>query len=363
MEDNQTVFISYASEDRQKALQIYNVLSQAGLTAWIDVNELKPGQNWEYEITKALGKSAIVVAVISRSSVDKRGYVQKELRFALDKIKEKLVDDIYIIPVLIDREATIPTSISFIQYLSWGDAGSSQKLIDAIKHQFARINIDAYDYSGEKIEKFAFRMEKLTESWDGLPGYEFELTYPSFSSEHFPQIGDIGDYTKNVMLSHLFEIRGTRLSQDSERFNYAEEEAFRTNTFSADARDPVLTGNVLSLVFEIADYFAGSAHPNHGFQTFVFVLKPFALVGHLSRIFKDEVAAFNIIQASVRSQLKAAMIEQNEGSSDIDENWINEGTSNWDRFIHFAFSDSGITLFFPPYAVAAYACGEFEVTL
>jgi hypothetical protein len=77
-------FISYAREDRAVALQIYRDLSALGARPWIDVEDLLGGQEWKRAITHAISESSHFIALISAKSVSKQGFVQKELRQALD---------------------------------------------------------------------------------------------------------------------------------------------------------------------------------------------------------------------------------------------------------------------------------------
>ena len=110
MNDQSThrVFISYATPDRDRVIPYYNWLRERGLDAWIDCRSIRPGQNWDFEIKRALDKSSFVVAFISSNSYNRRGYVQRELKIALNNLSEKLVDDIYIVPVIFDDDVGIP---------------------------------------------------------------------------------------------------------------------------------------------------------------------------------------------------------------------------------------------------------------
>ena len=41
------VFISYAREDEIIAKKIYNDLKKRGIIAWLDVEQIKPGEKWK----------------------------------------------------------------------------------------------------------------------------------------------------------------------------------------------------------------------------------------------------------------------------------------------------------------------------
>ncbi|WP_277982275.1 toll/interleukin-1 receptor domain-containing protein [Sphingomonas faeni] len=96
------IFFSYASPDRERVMPYYAFLADRGLNVWIDHKKLLGGQQWDYELRKALDRAAIIIMFVSDNSVNRRGYVQREIRLALTKIEEKLISDIYIIPVLLD---------------------------------------------------------------------------------------------------------------------------------------------------------------------------------------------------------------------------------------------------------------------
>jgi len=49
-----TIFISYAREDVKKAEEIFNKLQEYGLSPWLDIKNIHPGQNWKYTIKQAL---------------------------------------------------------------------------------------------------------------------------------------------------------------------------------------------------------------------------------------------------------------------------------------------------------------------
>jgi hypothetical protein len=94
-------FLSYASQDRAAVLELRERLQAAGVDAWMD-DKLLPGQEWRLEIDRALRESDVVLACLSRVSLAKEGYVQKELRVALDRQDEKPPGTIFVIPVLLD---------------------------------------------------------------------------------------------------------------------------------------------------------------------------------------------------------------------------------------------------------------------
>ncbi|HEX2224562.1 MAG TPA: toll/interleukin-1 receptor domain-containing protein [Thermoanaerobaculia bacterium] len=97
------VFISYAHEDRRRALRLYRGLKQLGVQPWIDTEEILAGEDWRLAVSRGIRNSRFFMPLISERSVSKYGYVQKEIREALEVWDEKPENEIYVIPVRLDR--------------------------------------------------------------------------------------------------------------------------------------------------------------------------------------------------------------------------------------------------------------------
>lgn len=98
------VFISYAREDKNSAKKLYECLrSQDGVQPWLDSEQLLPGVVWEDEIMKAMQQCHLVVLLLSSKSVTKEGYVQKEIREALDRLASFPPGRIFVVPARLDE--------------------------------------------------------------------------------------------------------------------------------------------------------------------------------------------------------------------------------------------------------------------
>ena len=96
------LFLAHASEDKAAVLDLYERLKAQGYQPWVDKKNLIPGQNWREEIPKAICNSQLFIACLSSRSVSKEGYVQKELRLALNTCAEKPPGSIYLIPLKLE---------------------------------------------------------------------------------------------------------------------------------------------------------------------------------------------------------------------------------------------------------------------
>jgi|GEM_PF-2422742 len=121
----QKVFISYAREDQPNAKRIYNDLKKKGAQPWLDVNNLRVGVPWKREITIAIENSDFFLALLSNNSVNKRGFVQAEVKLGLKILDELPKGSVYIIPA---RLSKCSPSHHQLRDLNWVDLFPSWKL-------------------------------------------------------------------------------------------------------------------------------------------------------------------------------------------------------------------------------------------
>lgn len=96
------VFLAHASEDKVLIRDIYKELKLKNLNPWLDERSLMPGVKWDQEIVNTIKISRFFIACISKNSISKNGYIQKELKMALAELEKKTPDFIYFIPVLLE---------------------------------------------------------------------------------------------------------------------------------------------------------------------------------------------------------------------------------------------------------------------
>lgn len=96
------VFISYAREDHPQAERLYRDLRRQGFDAWMDTKDLLAGSNWSTEIRQAIRGSQYFVLLLSAKSMTKRGFVHKEIREALEVVREMPENEIFLIPARLE---------------------------------------------------------------------------------------------------------------------------------------------------------------------------------------------------------------------------------------------------------------------
>lgn len=99
---NHKVFISYAHEDKDKAIRLYTNLKDWNLDPWLDQEFLLPGMKWELKIKEAIKNSRYFIPLLSKYSTEETGYVQKELSEAINILSQYSDSEIYMIPIRLD---------------------------------------------------------------------------------------------------------------------------------------------------------------------------------------------------------------------------------------------------------------------
>jgi predicted GTPase len=126
------VFLCHASQDKQVAHELYTKLQALGMDPWLDEAKLIPGQNWDAAIEAALRASDAIIVCLSNQSVTKTGYVQKEIKRALDLADEQPEDEVFLIPARIEP-CEIPRRLSHLHSPEiYSDSGYS-RLLEALK--------------------------------------------------------------------------------------------------------------------------------------------------------------------------------------------------------------------------------------
>lgn len=96
------IFLCHSSGDKVLVRQLFERLRADGFDPWLDEERLLAGQDWNLEITKAVRGTDVVVVCVSTDSVSKAGYVQREIKFALDVADEQPDGAIFLIPAKLD---------------------------------------------------------------------------------------------------------------------------------------------------------------------------------------------------------------------------------------------------------------------
>ena len=136
------VFLCHSSGDKRRVRDLYQRLRADGVEPWLDEENILPGQDWEYEITRAVRAADGVIVCLSCESVTKSGYVQKEIRFALDVADQQPEGAVFIIPLKLE-ECDVPHRLRRWQWVSYSEPHGYERLLRALRSLEVRLNNEA----------------------------------------------------------------------------------------------------------------------------------------------------------------------------------------------------------------------------
>lgn len=125
------VFLCHSSSDKQPVRELFARLQADGFDPWLDEEKLVPGQDWNREIIKAVRASDVVLVCLSHKATNKSGYVQKEIKFALDVADEQPEDTIFLIPLRFE-ECEVPERLRRWHWVNFFEENGYKRLLLAL---------------------------------------------------------------------------------------------------------------------------------------------------------------------------------------------------------------------------------------
>ncbi len=165
------VFLCHASNDKPKVRELYRQLVAKDIAVWFDEEDLLPGQDWQLEIPKAVRTSDVVIVCLSQTAVTKTGYIQKEIRYALDVADEQPEGVIFLIPLKLE-ECEVPERLQRWQWVNLFEEKGFERLMRALQERSEkserdknRIDLADQPYAPVRRKKIAVpRSEKSAET-------------------------------------------------------------------------------------------------------------------------------------------------------------------------------------------------------
>lgn len=157
------VFLCHAHEDREAVHALYIRLKREGVDAWLDKAKLLPGQDWKREIEKAV-YDADVVVVCQSKQFNLEGFRQKEVRWALDKAKEKPEGEIFIIPARLE-ECDSLESLGNWHWVDLFEDGGYEQLINALSFRAKRIGATLQSSADERSNPLPDKPIKISRNF------------------------------------------------------------------------------------------------------------------------------------------------------------------------------------------------------
>lgn len=124
----QRVFISYSSKDREVVRRIAADLRAAGVSYWLDCENVRPGDSISFAINRALEESDVLVACVSRNQAGS-GWARAEYASALAEFLGE--GRKRVIPLIIDDMTVneLPALLRDIRSISYADEGAYESFL------------------------------------------------------------------------------------------------------------------------------------------------------------------------------------------------------------------------------------------
>ena len=149
------VFLCHSSNDKPAVRELYQRLrAESWIQPWLDEEELYPGQDWNFEIEKAVEAADVILVCLSKGSATKEGYVQREIRIALDYADYKPEGTLYVIPVRLE-ECEPPRRLRVWQYADYFEGQRQrglQRLLVSLKRRADLLGL-MFEVPTPKIEE------------------------------------------------------------------------------------------------------------------------------------------------------------------------------------------------------------------
>jgi formylglycine-generating enzyme required for sulfatase activity len=164
------VFLCHSSSDKPAVRELYRRLREDGVEPWLDEEDLLLGQEWEPEIVKAVRVADVIVVCLSRGSITREGFVQKEISFALDVAKEKPPGTIFLIPLRLE-ECELPDRLRGWHAGSLYEERGYERLLRALQNRAGGLGLTVASSQDPPLQKKA----ELQKIWRDRLGLEFVL--------------------------------------------------------------------------------------------------------------------------------------------------------------------------------------------
>src|ERR1043165_2063925 len=149
------LFLCHSSGDKAAVRDLYKRLHADGFDPWLDEENLLPGHDWHREIARAVRESDIVLVCLSPDSINKKGFIQKEIKYALDAADEEPERSIFLIPVKLE-ECDVPERLNHLHWVNLFEEGGYQKLLASLQVKSGKRIVRPSDEPGEQLAHTSF---------------------------------------------------------------------------------------------------------------------------------------------------------------------------------------------------------------
>lgn len=126
------VSLCHSSQDKPAVRVLHQRLKADGFDPWLDEEDLVPGQDWQREIPRAVRAADVVLVCLSHTATTKAGFLQREIRYALDVAEEQPEGSIFLIPAKLG-DCEVPDRLTRWQWVELHQPKGYERLVRALE--------------------------------------------------------------------------------------------------------------------------------------------------------------------------------------------------------------------------------------
>ncbi len=372
--DYKNIFISYAKEDIIYAEKLYDYLLSKNYNPWLDKKKLNAGQNWEFHIQDALHKADFIVLLLSKTSVGKRGYVQREFRKALEYCEYKLDSDIYVIPLKID-DCEVPMNLQKFQWIELIDDAFDQ-IVKSIEIQRSSLlnTSNSLEISNQSVPRE--KHIKKGEYGDCSPKHIYEFHYPQFELSTEESFIELNTLFQNDVLNNLLMVRDNYFNYllPDGKENALDPQNPEDSTSYGKTEIEFINSQFVSFTSFTSEYYTGTAHGMFGTMGHNYLMNPIRKFNFID-LFNDRTNYLQTIRDLVHEKLMI-IAEKSDLYYSIEDGYEEAVEMSPDdkrdsfyvyddgllpieeNFNNYYFNENSIVFIFNPYDITAWSEGD-----
>src|SRR5579884_2964554 len=326
------VFLSYASEDEAAVERLYDRLKNDGFRPWMAKRDILPGEQWEVAIWRAVREADFVLICLSPEATVKRGFLQKEIRQSLENWKEKLEDDIYLIPVKL-LECSVPTQLSQFHWVDLQANDGYSKLVAAITEGSQRRSSSPVPLPNGMSVVSAIIQDKQEHR------YDCKIEYPQIEPEADESLRTVNKRLTDFARDCIQRFRTERVDH-----GYDAHQTKLFPTFETKFSASFVGHEMFVVIFTMWSFHPVAAHPNSETRTLTFLLSPYVELRFMDLFTPDSQYLKIISEYCIRD------LHEQRGIKPPSDDWIIRGAGpQHDNFEAFVLTRDRLKLIFDPY--------------
>jgi CheY-like chemotaxis protein len=236
------VFLCQSSGDKPAVRALYGRLRAEGIDPWLDEECLLPGQDWQQEIPKAVRAADSVLVCLSRAAITKAGYVQKEIRYALDVADEQPEGAIFIVPIKLE-ECAVPERLRRWHWVDLFAERGYERLMRGLRERAQAVGATATTLIEPRLKGIRILLvedepDLARDIADLLGAYSGAIVEVAASVAQAQALLNRRPVPDLVLTNH--QLRGMATGADLARWMYAEPYLQRTLRVSFSSEQPRL---------------------------------------------------------------------------------------------------------------------------